>query len=103
MKGLYLTKDFGANWTKVRMAGVPPTFNPPGLPRYIQTNDDTQQDYDVLGPPTGNAQGNYDATVTVDPNNPAIVYVGGTRDGQPYTLIRVDTTGIDDPWKMAAY
>src|SRR5206468_4030650 len=53
--GLYLTKDFGQNWTKVRI----PTLPKPGYG--TPTNDNTRADYDVFGNPTEPfAQGNYD-------------------------------------------
>jgi hypothetical protein len=95
--GIFLTKDFGQNWTKVRVPTLPP-FGPLGtFPQAVPTNDNINNaDYDVGG--SGNfSQGNYDIAAAIDPNNPNILYVGGTADGQPTGLIRVDVTGISDP------
>src|SRR5439155_1346601 len=62
----------------------------------LATNDTSNADYDIAG--GGDfAQGNYDLAIGIDPNNPNIVYLGGTADGQATGLIRVDTTGISDP------
>src|SRR5262249_50508686 len=92
LDGLYLTKDFGQNWTKVHIgtfaSPVPNTQNA------IPTNDPTQPDYDVGGTLAG--QGNYDFSLGIDPTNPNIVYLGGTADFQPTGFIRVDTTGLSD-------
>jgi subtilisin-like proprotein convertase family protein len=108
--GLYLTKDFGQNWTKVKMGVVgdirnqtPPLPAKPSLP----TNDDTTpNNIDILGSAPGQvpaiAQGNYDISLAIDPINPNVVYLGGTADVL-YTLLRVDTTGIADPHAELAY
>jgi subtilisin-like proprotein convertase family protein len=101
LQGLYLTKDFGLNWTKVRLPvkNLNPTDRVPSVP----TNDETAPlDYDVLGNKTF-AQGNYDVSLAVDPNNPSVVYVGGTADGNPYGFIRVDVTTMSDPYALVAY
>jgi hypothetical protein len=65
--GLYVTKDFGQNWTRVRIPqGAAGAL---GLPSGIPSNNESLTDYDVLG--TSNfAQGNYNITLTIDPNNP---------------------------------
>ncbi|MFL5242005.1 MAG: proprotein convertase P-domain-containing protein [Gemmataceae bacterium] len=106
--GFYLTKDFGQNWTKVKL-GV--TLEPQTAPlpptQTFPTNDDKAPDIDILGTPAGQgppsfAQGNYDISLAIDPNNPNIVYLGGTADVL-YTLLRVDTTGISDPHTELAY
>src|SRR5207248_466954 len=77
IQGLYETKDFGLNWTKVRLPVKGTGQN------QIPTNDDSiTTDYSVVGS-TQFAQGNYDSSLAVDPNNPAVVYVGGTADGNP--------------------
>src|SRR5262249_50621295 len=49
------------------------------------------------------AQGNYDVSLAIDPNNPNVVYIGGTRDGNPFAEIRVDTTGVSDPKAVVAF
>jgi hypothetical protein len=97
LQGLYLTKDFGLNWTKLRI-----TDRVNGA-THTPTNDDSiATDYDVLGNATF-AQGNYDISIAVDPNNPNIVYLGGTADGNPYGFIRVDATTVQDPYALVAY
>ena len=35
--------------------------------------------------------------VAIDPNNPDVVYLGGSRDFGPATMIRVDITRLADP------
>src|SRR5262249_5207115 len=61
------------------------------------SNDPSLADYDVGGGGQF-VQGNYDISLTIDPTNPNVVYLGGTADGQATGLIRVDTTGIADPY-----
>jgi subtilisin-like proprotein convertase family protein len=94
LDGLYVTKDFGQNWTKVRMPNEQSGLA--GIVNAIPSNDPSLPDYDVFG--GGNfTQGNYDSTLAIDPVNPNVVYLGGTADGQPTGFIRVDTTGLADP------
>jgi subtilisin-like proprotein convertase family protein len=97
MFGIYLTKDFGQNWTKVRVPTLPPFSAGGSNVQAVPTNDNVNNaDYDIGG--GGNfAQGNYDVSAAIDPTNPNILYVGGTADGQPTGLIRVDVTGLGDP------
>lgn len=94
VKGLYLTKDYGQNWTLVRTPTLPNEANlvVTGIP----TNDTRNPDYDVSGGPNF-AQGNYDIGIAIDPNDPNVVYMGGSRNGQPAALIRVDSTRLSDP------
>ena len=88
--GLYMTKDNGQNWVKVRLANAAPIAN--GVTTsLVPTNDITSPDYDIFG-----GQGNYDIAMTVDPNNPQVVYIGGTRDFGPATMIRVDVSRVAD-------
>src|SRR5207249_4906803 len=83
-------KDFGQNWVKLRVAATSATS---GIP----TNDINNSDIPVLGGVGGfAAQGNYDMAIAVDPQNPNVIYVGGTLDGPPTGLIRVDTTFVHD-------
>ena len=94
LDGLYLTKDNGQNWTKVRLANYSPrplnTFGE--ALDFDPTNDISNPDYNILG-----TQGNYNIALTVDPNNPNVVYLGGTHDFTNYsTLIRVDVTRLSD-------
>jgi hypothetical protein len=103
--GLYMTKDFGQNWVKVKIQAVP-VLPDPKVPT-IPTNDDLQPNVDILGDnvtPGGVKQANYDMSIAIDPTNPNIVYLGGTFDPRPhYTIIRVDTTGIEDAHSMTAF
>jgi subtilisin-like proprotein convertase family protein len=80
---LYVTKDQGQNWTRVRIPN-----QSLGQDLLIPSNDTGLPDV-VL-----NTQFQYNIVLTVDATNPNIVYVGAqTRP----TLIRVDVTGIRDP------
>jgi subtilisin-like proprotein convertase family protein len=94
LDGIYLTKDFGQNWTKVRIPTLAPRSTSTVL--YVPSNDIRNPDYDPFG--GGNfTQGNYDIAAAVNSVNPNILYVGGTADGQPTGLIRVDVTALSDP------
>src|SRR5262249_32314370 len=51
-------------------------------------------------------QGNYDVSFAIDPNDPNLVYIGGTNTGinsPPGGLIRVDVTTLSDPYALVAY
>jgi subtilisin-like proprotein convertase family protein len=100
LDGLYMTKDFGRNWTKIHLANKSSaTANAPNQIDAVPTNDPTQPDYSVVGNSTF-AQGNYDVSLAIDPINPNVVYFGGTADGNPAGVIRVDTTGVSDPYAL---
>ena len=92
-EGLYLTKDFGQNWTKIHLPTLPPIQN---VPRAVPSNNPNLEDYDIGG--SINPQLNYDQDLVIDPTNPNVVYVGGKRDlqSQP-NLIRVDVSTLSDP------
>jgi subtilisin-like proprotein convertase family protein len=105
--GFYVTKDFGQNWTKVRIPVTVP-YNSPGTPYEVAisplitqapTNNTGNPDYNLFGPQVN--QGNFDIALTIDPNNPNVVYAGGYLD--PYSLIRIDTTGIADAYNLSAF
>jgi large repetitive protein len=96
--GLYMTKDNGTTWTQVHTGSVPSVNNAVANP----TNDPTQPVYDTIGAAT-NPSGNYNISLTIDPNDPNIVYLGGTSIGQTSGLIRIDTTGIYDSHAEVAY
>ncbi len=108
MNGLYLTKDFGQNWTKVLLKTIPPATIG-GLVQLfgVPTNDPTKTDYDPFAGPPGSGfeggQGNYDVSLAIDPTNPNVVYVGGTLDGPPSGYLRIDTTGLSDPHALVGY
>ena len=98
--GLFVTKDFGQNWTQVRIPSLPSVST---SAQAIPTNDITQGDYPITGG-AGQfaAQGNYDLTLAVDPINPGVVYLGGTRDGGQTGLIRVDSSTLWDAHALVA-
>ena len=105
--GLFMTKDFGQNWTQVNIATVPPAAN---FNQAIPTNDVTQPNYAI----TLLNQGNLYLTLAVDPTNPNIVYLGsfgntnndvaGSYNAQASDtgLIRIDTTNIADAHNLNA-
>ena len=93
--GLFMTKDFGQNWTQVNIATLPPLNGNLGYQQAIPTNDVTQPNYAI----TLLSQGNLYLTLTTDPTNPNIVYLGsfgGDNFLSDTGLIRVDTTNIWD-------
>ena len=89
--GLYMTKDNGQNWVKVRIANAAGGATAGITKAIAPTNDITQPDYDILG-----GQGNYDVALAIDPNNPEVVYIGGSADFGPTALIRVDVSRLAD-------
>src|SRR5262249_28855082 len=105
LQGLYVTKDFGQNWTKIAL----PVYKPPQLPGFaFPSNDNLAPSYDVLKTGQGGegGQGNYDISLTVDPTNPNVIYLGGTLDGQPIPvggLLRIDTTLVRDAHNLTAF
>jgi subtilisin-like proprotein convertase family protein len=90
--GLFVTKDFGQNWTQVQLP-EDTFFNP--------TNDLTQARVDPTGHQTLTQTqfglGVFNLALAVDPTNPNILYLGGTNQYQATGLIRIDITGIADP------
>ncbi|MDB5311736.1 MAG: regulatory domain of in-like proprotein convertase [Gemmataceae bacterium] len=99
--GLYMTKDFGANWTRVYLPELRTPFN-----GGFGTNNVNAPQHDPFGSPPKFAQGNYDQAIAIDPQNPNVVYIGGTNDGTRQPLggfIRVDTTLLEDSQNLSAY
>jgi subtilisin-like proprotein convertase family protein len=117
--GLYVSKDFGQNWTLVHLP-VPGTAP---VQAAFGTNDETNGDLNVVtGTAEGAAlpqplvtptlsQGNYDLALTVDPNDPNIIYLGGTdlRPGLALNLphapglVRIDLTNLTDAHSLVAF
>lgn len=101
LDGVYLTKDFGQTWTKLRLPTLPDFGYTPVF--VIPTNDTTQADTD----PTASLifqHSNYNLALTVDPNNPNVVFLGGTQNGQGNTgLIRIDATTVFDTHAVVPY
>lgn len=90
--GLYVTRDFGRNWTRADISFITSAAGTFG------TNDESKADidpasYTTLRRVTGQqgGTGNRALSVVVDPLNPFIVYVGGE------SAIRVDTTMMNVP------
>ena len=96
--GLFVTKDFGQNWTQVQI----PAFGPFNSQYVIPTNNEAERDYELFGRQTPRGapfgQGNYDIALAVDPNNPNVLYLGGTREFGPTGFIRIDLTGLHDAY-----
>jgi subtilisin-like proprotein convertase family protein len=100
LNGLYMTKDFGNNWTKVLLPVYTPTTDT-GFP----SNDPLKPSYDVIDH-NNNQHGNYDIALAVDPTNPDVVYLGGTANEAPTPaggVIRVDTSLLSDVYSMVAF
>ncbi len=99
-QGLYVTKDNGGNWTQVQLPNIPGTGS---VKAAVPTNNNIDiNSYD----PTSSQfsqQGNYDLTLTVDPTNPNIVYIGGTSNFQQSGLIRVDLTNLRDAQNFTSF
>ena len=99
LDGVFLTKDFGQNWTQVRIpspAPLPGTVGP--FRQAIPTNDVGIPDFNVLG-----FQGNYDIALAVDPTNPNVIYLGGQLSFGASGLVRIDTTRIWDAHALVPY
>ncbi len=90
LDGIFVTKDFGQNWTEVNIPTEPNQgyLNTPAIP----ANDVTLGNYSVIGSAQF-PQGNYNIAMAVDPTNPNVIYVGGTADGNQSGLIRINTDG----------
>jgi subtilisin-like proprotein convertase family protein len=99
---LYVTKDFGINWSRITF---PSNGFSPGNGfsiNAIPTNDTGKPVYNIGGGGSAN-QGNYDFSLVIDPTNPNVVYIGGTRDDQSNSLIRVDTSKVIDAHAFVAF
>ncbi|HZZ41441.1 MAG TPA: proprotein convertase P-domain-containing protein [Tepidisphaeraceae bacterium] len=96
LDGLYVTKDFGLNWTKIPLDmlgtvnGVIPPFAPSNDPNAGATENIVNGQYVPAG------EGNHDLSLTVDPTNPAVIYVAGSGWATLYSVFRIDTTHIYD-------
>src|SRR5262249_51220617 len=101
LAGLYMTKDFGTNWTQIALPG----FRPTGRTNLYPTNNTSQANYD----PTshgGEKAGAFDVSLAIDPTNPNIVYLGGVDSNidQPAGgLLRIDTTKLLDVYALVGF
>ena len=94
--GLFVTKDNGANWTDARIPNALPG-SATAAQGLDPTNNIGDANYNITG-----GQGNYDFAIAVDPTNPNIVYLGGSADFGPATMIRVDIARLADPYSLYA-
>jgi subtilisin-like proprotein convertase family protein len=105
--GLYVTKDFGDNWTKVRLSSTNYTTITGDDGFGFATNNELGNNVPdgsggVVFVPNVDIEltdgdGNQGLAIAVDPLDPNIVYVGGD------TMIRVDITKLADPRNMTVY
>jgi len=100
LDGIFVTKDFGQNWTQVRIPTEPNQgyLTNPAIP----ANDVGLSDFPVIGSAQF-PQGNYNIAMAVDPTDPSVIYVGGTADGNETGLVRINLTDIWDAHSLAAY
>jgi subtilisin-like proprotein convertase family protein len=100
LQGLYLTKDFGANWTKVQL----PEEKINNLLRFAPTGNGTDPNYDPIKSNEARG-GNYALSLAVDPTNPNIVYLGGSDDRRlaGSGMLRIDVTKLYDAYSDVAY
>ena len=109
LDGLYITKDFGQNWTKVRLPVVPTLLGSNSLVGFEPTNDPNRTDktFDGTAPVSSNEArgGNYAISLAVDPNNASVVYLGGSDDSKINNsgLLRIDLTRLFDPHADLAF
>ena len=96
--GLFMTKDYGQTWTQIKLSTVPSVNNAAAQP----SNNPNNPNFDPVGSAAW-PNADYELALTVDPNNPNIVYLGGTTNGNSAGLIRVDTTGTYDSHAFVAY
>ncbi|MEZ6142256.1 MAG: proprotein convertase P-domain-containing protein [Zavarzinella sp.] len=91
--GLYLSKDNGFNWTRIELPALTTIFGDD-----FGTNNETRAEAthtnnrngNGLGYP-GQELGNYSLSLTIDPQNPNIIYLGSGNG-----IVRVDATKLDD-------
>ena len=97
--GLFMTKDYGQNWTNLGLKTLPPVN---ADQQAIATNNITQPTYPI----TFLNRGNVYFSLIADPTNPNIVYLG-SFGGDNYLsdtgLIRVDATNVWDAHSLVAY
>ena len=95
--GLFVTKDFGENWTQVRIPTLPQVAARPGH-SHQRRRPARLSDH---GGGQFTAQGNNDLILTVDPTNPNIVYLGGGARRRPDRVWPASippTSGTPTPW-----
>ncbi len=91
--GLYVTKDQGLNWTRLRLNTTQGT-NGFGLTALgFQDGGNDLEQTGFFGSLTNNGA-DHSLTLAMDPTDPNILYVGSD------TIIRVDMTQANDPYKL---
>ena len=93
--GLFVTKDFGENWTQIQLNSLPPLADGYNQAVPIDNLADPQYNIDATG-----ADANIYLSVAIDPQNPNITYLGGfggVNVDSDSGLIRVDATKLYDP------
>src|SRR6185369_11827411 len=99
---LYVSKDFGNNWTHVELATRIDKLPGNGTGLLLHgTNDD------VYVPATTNTYGNtpfpFIDSIAIDPQNPNIIYLQYTGPKplvNPTNVLRVDITNLQDPYDL---
>lgn len=94
IQGVYVTKDFGQNWTKIEIRTLLPVSGSANRAQPQSGTTDTQ-DYNF-----GFNESDYALSLTIDPTNPNVIYLGGAfggiGTGQPESMIRVDISRMSD-------
>ena len=91
MDGLYVTEDYGQNWTKVLL---PFTVNGYGD---FPSNNPSQANNYTISTGGGSGFGAFDLAMAVDPSNPYIIYISGSSsaDSSNPTLLRVNIRALE--------
>ena len=90
MNGLYVTEDYGQNWTKVLL---PFTVNGYGD---LPSNNPSNANNYTISTGGGSGFGTFDLAMAVDPSNPYIIYISGSSsaDSTNPTLLRVNIQAL---------
>jgi subtilisin-like proprotein convertase family protein len=112
LAGLFMTKDFGQNWTSIHLPFLIANGTNNSVAVAMSNNKALANAYPFGNPFLGFHQGNYDISLLIDPNNPRVVYIGGTNmfpyadpngNALGFGLLRVDTTHVWDAHNMTAF
>lgn len=113
--GLFMTKDYGRNWVEVQMPAftATPNSNSPfqaGL--YGTNNYSSNWNFTTATDQNSFSEGNNAVSLVTDPQNPNVVYIGGSNIINYTTgidpanqggFLRVDVTKIQDSQALVAY
>ena len=101
--GLNITKDNGQNWTQIK---IPTASFAAGPNEVVPTNNPSASAYNVT-----RGFGLASIALTVDPNDPMVLYLGGTtfnsdpvpvNNSNRTAMIRVDISRLSDPYSFFA-